>query len=424
MKVRSKITFLYLFTYGPVIVGLSLFLFFVFKTLEFRRIDNILLTFHNDIVKTYTYSEKNENTLLSLVGDENLGFAVYENNRTVASFRINPSVFKGIINEGEGTIDNYRYRITFEKENDSMLRFVSFYQLEKTYASLSNILFLLLGSSGAALAIISIFGSFFTKKLLKPIEDVGNQLEKISRTEISGVRVQVDHSGEEVLKLQQEINKALERIEKLIKETKQMSSKIAHELRTPLSIIRTSLQLLHQKIISKDAKNEIKDTLDEIDNLINMSEDFLLLANVENSLPKKFEEFDLSSLLLEVIEKIMVLHPKKDFDLDISPGIKINGIEYMIERAIINLLDNAAKYSQTDRIEVKLYNKDRDTHIEVINAGDKINIDEKPRDMKNLSSKGFGLGLRVIKSVVNLHEAQLEYEYSKGKNYFSIIFKK
>ncbi|MEA2066986.1 MAG: HAMP domain-containing sensor histidine kinase [Thermotogota bacterium] len=423
MKVRSKITFVYLFTYGPVIIGLCFFIFFIFKALEYRRIDNILLTFHNDIVKTYTYSEKNENTLLSLVGDENLGFAIYENNKTIASFRIDPSVFKDIFNEGEGTTNNYRYKITFEKENDSILRFVSFYQLEKTYASLSKIFFLLLASSFAALAIISVFGTFFTKNLLKPIEDVGNQLEKISRTGLSDARVKVNNSGDEVVKLQQEINKALERIERLVKETKQMSSKIAHELRTPLSVIKSSLQLLQQKNISENVKIALKDVLDEIDDLIHMSEDFLLLANVENSLPKKFEVFDLSGLLLEAIEKIMILYPEKDFDLDISPGIKINGIKYMIERVIINLLDNAAKYSQTDRIEVKLYNKDSNTHIEVINAGDKINIEEKTRYMSNLSSRGFGLGLRVVRSVVNLHKAHLGYEHINGKNHFEIIFR-
>lgn len=423
MKVRSKITLLYLCTYGTVIIGLVFFLFFVFRTLEFRRIDNILLSFHNDIVRTYTYTDKNEYSLLSLVGDENLGFVIYEDNKTVASFRVDPSVFKGVLNEGEGTINDYRYKITFIKENDNTLRFVSFYQLEKTYASLSRIFFLLLASSFASLAIISVFGTFFTKNLLKPIEDVGNQLERISRTELSDKRVQVNHSGEEVAKLQQEINKALERIEKLINEAKQMSSKIAHELRTPLSVIRSSLQLLQQKNISEDVKIALKDMLDEIDDLIHMSEDFLLLANVENSLPKKFEVFDLSGLLLEVIEKIMILYPEKDFDLDISPGIKIKGIKYMIERVIINLLDNAAKHSQTDRIEVKLCKKDNNTHIEVISAGDKINIEEKSLDVNNLSSGGFGLGLRVVRSVVNLHKAHLRYEHVNGKNHFEIIFR-
>ncbi|TYB86499.1 MAG: HAMP domain-containing histidine kinase [Kosmotoga sp.] len=422
MKVRSKITLLYLCTYGPVIVGLIFFLFFVFKTLEFRRIDNILLSFHNDIVRTYTYSEKNENTLLSLVGDENLGFVIYEDNETVASFRANPSAFRSLLNEGEGTVDDYRYRITIEKDNNDMFRFVSFYKLDKTHASLNNILFLLLASSGAALAIISIFGSFFTKKLLKPIEDVGNQLEKISKTEINNARVHVNNSGEEVEKLQQEINKSLERIENLVRETRQMSSKIAHELRTPLSVIKTSLQLLHQNEISENKKEAIKDTLDEIDNLIHMSEDFLLLANVENSLPKKFEVFDLSDLLLEVVEKIMVLYPEKDFNLDILPGIRIKGIPYMLERVIINLLDNAAKYSKSDLIEIKLYKKDKTTFFEVINAGDKININEELLEMKNLSSKGFGLGLRVIKSVVELHDAHLRYEHNNGKNFFAIIF--
>jgi len=422
MKVRSKITLLYLCTYGPVIVGLIFFLFFVFKTLEFRRIDNILLSFHNDIVRTYTYSEKNENTLLSLVGDENLGFVIYKNNETVASFRANPSAFRNIFNEGEGTFENYRYRITIEKDNNDIFKFVSFYKLDKTHASLNNILFLLLTSSGAALAIISIFGSFFTKKLLKPIEEVGNQLEKISKTEINNTRIQVHNSGEEVEKLQQEINKSLQRIENLIRETRQMSSKIAHELRTPLSVIRTSLQLLHQREISESMKKAIKDTLHEIDNLIHMSEDFMLLANVENSLPNKFEVFDFSDLLLEVVEKIMILYPEKDFDLDISPGIRIKGIPYMLERVIINLLDNAAKYSKSDLIEIKLYRKDKTTFFEVINAGDKININEKFQEMKNLSSKGFGLGLRVIKSVIELHDAQLRYEHNNGKNFFAIIF--
>ncbi|MFW6122070.1 MAG: sensor histidine kinase, partial [Petrotogales bacterium] len=119
---------------------------------------------------------------------------------------------------------------------------------------------------------------------------------------------------------------------------------------------------------------------------------------------------------------IMVLYPEKDINLDILPGIRIKGISYMLERVIINLLDNAAKYSKTDLIKVKLYKKDKSTCFEVINTGDKININEEFQEIKNLSSKGFGLGLRVIKSVVKLHDARLKYEHNNGKNYFVIIF--
>ncbi|PNQ05276.1 hypothetical protein RM69_06040, partial [Mesotoga sp. SC_NapDC3] len=69
MTVRGKISLLYLATYGTVVISLGLTVFFVLRNLEFRRIDNLLLSFHNDIVNTYKFAGQ-ENRLLNLAGNE------------------------------------------------------------------------------------------------------------------------------------------------------------------------------------------------------------------------------------------------------------------------------------------------------------------------------------------------------------------
>jgi len=151
---------------------------------------------------------------------------------------------------------------------------------------------------------------------MKPLEQAGNQLERISRSEIGGARVEVENTGREIEKLQLEINRALDRIERLVEDTRQMSSKIAHELRTPLAVMKTNLQLSLEKNSSPgEMRLSLNDTMKELDKLIRMSEGFLLLSRIESAVPLEMARVDLSGLLLETIEKIMILYPGVEFAL-------------------------------------------------------------------------------------------------------------
>lgn len=422
MTLRNKITLLYLATYGSVIFALSLSLFLVFKSLEYRRIDSLLLAFHNDIVNTYKYADRGENKLLSLAGDENFGFAIFNGEEPLASFRTG-MVDLSAVGVGVGVENEFRYFSTLEPINEESLKIVALYSLEETRKHLNRFLIAIMLASLVTLLLVSFIGRSFTRRLIRPLEEAGSQLEKITRSELKGERVSVEETGEEISKLQLEINKALDRIEKLVEDTKLLSAKIAHELRTPLAVMKSELQIaLEREVTKEEMEASLGDILRELDKLIGLSEGFLLLSRIESAVPLEFQKLDLSEMLLEAIEKIMLLYPKASFELDVEPGVKTLGVAYMIEHVLLNLLENAAKYSQNGVVNVRLFSDEDWSGLEIVNQGEKIELEnlnfKKPTDLH-----GHGIGLTVVNSVLKVHEGKLLYTHRRGYNEFEIHLK-
>ena len=420
MTVKSKITLLYLFTYGSIVVSLGLTVFFVLRNLEMRRIDNLLISFHNDIVNTYKYAGE-ENRLLTLAGDEDLGFAIYTDEVPIASFRAEPEFFKAVT--GSGTKGDYRFRSSFEIIEGKEEKFVTFYDLDESQKYLRFVFVTIVIFSLLTLLIVSVVGMVFTRKLINPFEEAGNQLERISRSGLKNSRVELRKTGEEVSKLEREINKSLIRIEQLIEDAKQMSSKIAHELRTPLAVMKTNLQLSLTKDFSEETMREaLKSTLGEVDKLIRLSEDYLLLSRTESSLPIEKNLIDLSQLLLQTVEKILMIHSDKDLEIDIAPDIVIRASGYMLEHVIINLLDNACRYTTDGSVEVKLISDEHGSFLSISNTGKAIDFVQNEELEEAKQIKGYGLGLRVVRSILRAHGLKLEYTHLDGKNIFVIDF--
>ena len=423
MTVRSKITLLYLATYGSIIVALSITLFLIFRALEFRRIDGLLNSFHRDIVNTYRYSGDGPDRLLSLAGDESLGFAVYIDNRPIASFRVDPDVFSDV--SDSGSIRGYRYCLTLEEIDDARVKFVSFYGTEATEEHLRAVFIVILLAAAAMLSIVSLLGANFTMRLIRPIEDAGDQLERISASQLRGGRIRIKHTGREVEKLESEINRALERIEELIDDTRKMSSKIAHELRTPLAIMKTGLQLsLERNSSEQGMKNTLRETLLELDKMIRMSEGFLLLSRLESVAPLEFARLDLSRMLLETVEKMMSIHPKVYFELEAAPGLEITGVGYMLEHVLLNLLDNAARYTSDERVGIRLVDRGDEMLLKTVNESSKAFVGESENQTKSNGPEGHGIGLTVIRSVLQIHASKLDFEYLDGKNIFRVTLSK
>ena len=420
MTVRGKISLLYLATYGTVVISLGLTVFFVLRNLEFRRIDNLLLSFHNDIVNTYKFAGQ-ENRLLNLAGNEDFGFAIYIEDEPVASFRAEPELFRKA--EGIGTKGDHRYRATVELIEGTEERFVTFYNLGKSEEYLKFVLAVVVFSSLSILLAVSLIGTIFTRKLIRPFEEAGNQMELISRTGLKDARISLRKSGDEVSKLESEINKALSRIEQLINDAKQFSSRIAHELRTPLAVMKSNLQLSLTGSSSKESMREaLRETLEEVEKLIRLSEEYLLLSRTEITVPIEQREIDLSRLVLETTEKIMILHPDKEIEIQILPDIVISASGYMIEHVVMNLLDNACKYSTDDSIKIKLTREEEFSLLSVSNKGKAVDFMSLDESVKGVQAQGYGLGLRVVLSILRAHNLRLDYEHEEGINRFMIEF--
>ena len=203
MTIKNKITLLYLATYGSVVFALSITLFMIFRTLEYRRIDGLLLSFHNDIVNTYKYAGEGEKRLLSLAGDENLGFALYAGEKPLASFRIEPGVLSSV-GFGTGTAGDYRYRASLESIEGGDRKVVTFYRLEGTRAHLNNLLIIF---SRQSYLLFGAWWDAFTRKAHEAIEQ-RKISSKGSAVRDRRVRGEVETRPRKIEKLQLEINSA------------------------------------------------------------------------------------------------------------------------------------------------------------------------------------------------------------------------
>ncbi|ACR80120.1 MULTISPECIES: HAMP domain-containing sensor histidine kinase [Kosmotoga] len=430
MTLKAKISLLYLIAYGSSLLFLAAFLYAIVYDLKYREVDNRLLAFYGNIVRAYTIGNAPRTGLLNLPGSEDLGFEIYKNDRLIASFRIKGGLFKNVEAPGTGfgNYGNYRYYISEESVNGAQYKFVVAHNLAPIRNFLKNLLIALIAGSLFVVILITLIGIFITRKLLNPIGEIGKQLEEISHTEIDGRRVNVKITGSEIARLQSEVNKSLKRLELLIKDAKALSAKIAHELRTPLSVLKSTLQLALARNDSVDSmKRSLKESLRELDNLIQTSNDLLLISNIEKGIVNRFKPFDLSQTVLDVIENQMVLNPDKQFHINVPPAVTFNGVETLLARAVANLIENAVKYSREGTIEIKLKCDDKSIIIEIINPGEEIPPQELERIFENFYRRknvdkieGYGLGLSVARAVAKLHGGDVIYNYKNGLNCFAI----
>ncbi|MCX7737315.1 MAG: ATP-binding protein [Candidatus Kapabacteria bacterium] len=214
---------------------------------------------------------------------------------------------------------------------------------------------------------------------------------------------------------------------------KDFITNVSHELRTPLTSIRGFIETLMDEI-----DDEHKQYLNIINNntkrLISIVEDLLTLSELENKeTPLIISDVNLT----ELIKSITVIFEQKLKEKQISlihnfqdevPLIKADA--FRLEQLMINLIDNAIKYSQDGTIEVKLYNNSENVFIEVKDSGLGIPKEHQSRIFerfytvdKSHSRKtgGTGLGLSIVKHIVQAHNGEINLESEVGKGTTFIV---
>lgn len=271
-------------------------------------------------------------------------------------------------------------------------------------------------------------GWFLARGVMSPLAQTSAKLKKISSSNL-GERVEVPMTGDEVQELNETFNNLLDRLSEAFNRERQFIGDVAHELKTPLAIMKTGVEISLTKDRSKDEyKKVLADNLRDIDRLANTLKNVLDLAWTEaDHTVLQQESFDLSDLIGEL--KDMASQMGHMVNGKVEKNIFVFGKREKVFRALFNILDNAIKFSPKDgRINFSLVKKQRGAVIKISDNGPGISSEDLPhiferfyRGSKTAKVLGSGLGLAIASSIINIHQGKIEVDSEIGKGTTFII---
>ena len=277
------------------------------------------------------------------------------------------------------------------------------------------------------LLLLAVGGGFLlARKAMDPITEVSNQLKKISAENLNE-RVPDPHTGDEIEELSQTFNNLLNHLNEAFVRERQFIGDVAHELKTPVATLKGGIEVTMSKDRTKDEyKKAFSETLIDVNRLSTTIKNILDLAWIGADVVSLSEaHFDLSSTVGELDEIAVKLAAQKRiaFKSKIEPHIEISGAEDKVTRAVLNIIDNAIKYTPSGKsVSLMLRKKKNAAVLEIKDTG--IGIPEQEREhiferfyrgTKATKTLGSGLGLAITQGIIKAHRGEIEVESQIGK---------
>jgi heavy metal sensor kinase len=299
--------------------------------------------------------------------------------------------------------------------------------LETADAALDRFLRLLLWSVPASMLIVLVIGRVMAARSLAPLADLARRTRAISVVDLTQ-RLPVRGVHDELDLVAEAFNDTLARLEHAVGEMKQFSTAIAHELRTPLAALRgeTELALLRDSSID-EYRLTLESQLEEFDRLSRLITQLLTLARAEaGEIPIAGDRVDLVALATDVVDGLEPVAQARELTLvcdRLDPAVAIGDASWL-ERLLLNLIDNAIKFTAPGgRIALSVWADDGGARIALQDTGVGIASDELPRiferfyrvDQARSSAEGAGLGLTLVKWIVDRHHGAIDVTSAPGE---------
>jgi K+-sensing histidine kinase KdpD len=233
-----------------------------------------------------------------------------------------------------------------------------------------------------------------------------------------------------------QIRKTFKKEKELANQQKNFLLSVTHELKSPIASTRLQIETLLLRDLDKEKQKEIlNNAIHDTDRLNNLVENILLASKIENDFYKlHLEKCNLSEYLTENLNQtIRIFNYAQKIILDIEPKIHLNIDKTAFPSIIINLLENAVKYSPKEStITIKLNKDNNQIKLAVLDEGvgisdeEKINIFQKFYRIGNeetRSAKGTGLGLYIVQFLVEKHNGTISIKNNSPKgSIFEVVF--
>jgi two-component system sensor histidine kinase MprB len=279
---------------------------------------------------------------------------------------------------------------------------------------------------GLFLVLIAVGGVFIAAGLglvvaraaLTPVKRLTTTVERVTETQDLSERIEVD-GNDELSRLAASFNTMFAALEESTRAQRQLVADASHELRTPLTSVRTNIEVLagDRALPPGERKRLISDVVEQLGEMTTLISELIELARAEQQPSLASEEVRLDLLVADAVERARRVRPEIAYSATLEPTT-VRGVPSTLERAVGNLLDNAAKWSPPGaEVEVEVH----DGRLVVRDHGPGIPDEDLPyvfdrfyRARAARGMPGSGLGLAIVRQVAESHGGDVVAEHAEG----------
>jgi two-component system, OmpR family, sensor histidine kinase MprB len=289
--------------------------------------------------------------------------------------------------------------------------------LDEVDSVLHGLLLLLAAITVGGVALAAVLGGLVSRASLRPVRRFTEETESIASAPDLGRRLDAEHD-DELGRLAGSFNSTLEALERSVVAQRHLVADASHELRTPLASLRTNLEVLltERELPAAERRELLRDLVEQTDELTLLVGDIVDLARRGEPV-EALDDVPVHELVVRAVTRARRHAPDVQYELAVEPLI-VHGIPDRLDRAVSNLLDNAAKWSPPGGIvDVRLRAGElvvRD-HGPGFQAGDLPHVFDRfyrASDARKLP--GSGLGLAIVRQVAEAHGGSVRAENAPG----------
>ncbi|AZA80822.1 two-component sensor histidine kinase [Chryseobacterium lactis] len=306
-------------------------------------------------------------------------------------------------------------------------------------SKLGYLKYLLITAYVMSTLLIGFFSYYFVEKFLHPLEDLNKEISEVTAHKLT-TQIPVQHSNDEISVLANSFNTMIARLNDVFQSQKDFTASASHEIRTPITRMAFQLEnLIKFEEHSPETLLSLQRIQRDVYQLSDLTNSLLLLTKFDKeNIQTIYEEVRIDEVIFEAFEGVEKSYPDLKLDFLITEEtsenalLTISGIQSLLVIVFLNLFKNAAIYSDNTEVKVLITETNEHLAVEVISHGDTISQEEQPklfeafmRGTNTQNINGSGLGLRIVKRILEYHGAEILYSSpAELINEFAITFKK
>ena len=265
--------------------------------------------------------------------------------------------------------------------------------------------------------LVGIGSVLIARKALYPLEKMALDIDSIQVNRPLAV-LEVPRTGDEIQRVAESFNSLIQRVVSLIDSQRNFLLDASHELKTPLTVIQTEIEMLQMKPnLTEEERENLQQLLSEVEYASKLAVDLIYLSRLESSVISNPSREDLDSIVKETVSHYMSIAARKGIKLhtSLTGRCKVDADRELLKRALSNVLENAIKYTERgSEVSVGTKHDEGSSKAEVIirDHGAGISAEELPRvfdrfyrtrSARSGDEKGSGLGLSIAKRIIEEH---------------------